>query len=72
MVPQQLLLRANSSNSATSGCQSRSNSSNPYNCDRFIPFRGSTADNYYMEEYMLNNEDPFQAAAKKPKQVEPV
>jgi hypothetical protein len=25
-----------------------------------------------MEEYMLNNEDPFQAAAKRPKQVETV
>ena len=32
--------------------------------DRFIPFRGN-ADNFYMEEFILNNEDPFKEAKNK-------
>lgn len=32
--------------------------------DRFIPFRGNS-DNFYMEEFMLNNEDPMREARNK-------
>jgi len=34
--------------------------------DRFIPFRGAAADNFYIEEYILNNDDPFLRDPKKP------
>jgi hypothetical protein len=32
--------------------------------DRFIPFRGNS-DNFYMEEFILNNEDPMREARSK-------
>jgi hypothetical protein len=32
--------------------------------DRFIPFRGNS-DNFYMEEFILNNEDPMREARNK-------
>lgn len=32
--------------------------------DRFIPFRGNS-DNFYMEEYILNNEDPMREVRNK-------
>lgn len=44
-------------------------SANSFKGDRFIPFRG-TSDNFFMEEYMLNNEDPF-ADAKRKKKLPP-
>jgi hypothetical protein len=66
LAPSQVLLRTNSTTSSSNGVsQTRSSSSNPYNCDRFIPFRGSTSDNFYMEEFMLNNEDPFKKDTSK-------
>jgi hypothetical protein len=32
--------------------------------DRFIPFRGNS-DNFYLEEFILNNEDPFKEVRNK-------
>lgn len=41
----------------------RASSSNAYKGDRFIPFRG-TSDSFFLEEFMLNNENPYQRVQK--------
>jgi len=66
------LLRASSFTASNGGGASatnsfsRSNSSNPASAfmgDRFIPFRGASSDNFYLEEFMLNNHDPLSFAS---------
>lgn len=60
-----MLVRANSSNPVTSQNRSSSISSNAgFKGDRFIPFRG-TSDNFILEEFMLNNEDPYREQRRK-------
>ena len=60
---------ANTSTNAqvsTSSCSNRSSSNNNggFKGDRFIPFRG-TSDSFYLEEFILNNENPFKEQKRK-------
>lgn len=59
-----MLTSSINSNPITTRSSSISNGNAGFIGDRFIPFRG-TSDNFILEEFMLNNEDPYREQRRK-------